>query len=81
MARIVFKYSGGEGYVVKIFEEKHNHPLVEPQYQHFMKMNRNIDVMHQKFILDCAKSIIGASRAHKLLTEFLGGYNVVGCSA
>lgn len=79
-AKCVFKYCGVLGYVVQKFVERHNHPLVEDQYKHFMKGNRYLDNMHQKFILDCARSNIGPTHAFKLLTELLGGHDGVGCS-
>lgn len=45
-----------------------------------MKLNRILDHMHQKFILDCARANIGPTHAYKLLTELLGGHDGVGCS-
>lgn len=79
-ARVSFKFDAMLGYVVQSFKEKHNHGLVQDQYKHFMKINRNLDFMHQKFILDCARANIGPTHSFKLLTEFLGGHEVVGCS-
>lgn len=46
----------------------------------FMRINRKLDYVHQMFILDCAKPGVGATHAHKLLNELLGGYDNVGCT-
>ena len=45
-----------------------------------MRLNRNIDLMHQKFILDCASANIGPTLTFKLLNEVLGGLDYVGCT-
>lgn len=79
-AKIAFKFNGLLGYVVHSFDEQHNHPMVEEEDKRFMKMNRNLDHMHQKFLLDCAQANIGPTHAYKLLTELLGGHEGVGCS-
>lgn len=78
--KVVFKLNGLLGYIVHLFREKHNHPLVDDQYKNFMKLNSNLDHMHQKFILDCARVNIGTTHSYKLLTELLGGQDGVGYS-
>lgn len=80
MARVAFKFSSDFGYIVHSFNEQHNHPLVEDQYKHFMKLNRKLDSAHQKFILDCAGPNIGPTLSKKLLIEILGGHDSVGFS-
>ncbi|XP_019158224.1 PREDICTED: protein FAR1-RELATED SEQUENCE 5-like [Ipomoea nil] len=62
-ARIVFKYIGIEVLVLA---------------RQFLKGNRNISAAHQKFILDCAKANIGASKSHGLYSQIVGDYSEVG---
>lgn len=80
-AKIAFKFCKGIGYVVNQFDEIHNHDMVELRHKRFMRLNRNIDLVHQKFILDCASANIGPTLTFKLLKEVLGGLNYVGCTA
>ena len=54
--------------------------MVEVQYQHFMTLNRKLDDVHHKFILDCSKVIIGPTLTFKALKEILGGFELVGCT-
>lgn len=70
----------GGRYVVDKFEEGHNHELVEDKHKCFMKANRVMDIIHQQFILDCAKASIGPTHAHRLMKELLGGEFGVGCT-
>ncbi|XP_019173726.1 PREDICTED: protein FAR1-RELATED SEQUENCE 5-like [Ipomoea nil] len=46
----------------------------------FLKGNRNISSVHQKFILDCAKANIGASKSHDLYSQIVGDYSEVGAT-
>ncbi|XP_019157552.1 PREDICTED: protein FAR1-RELATED SEQUENCE 5-like [Ipomoea nil] len=46
----------------------------------FLKGNRNISSVHQKFILDCAKANIGASKSHGLYSQIVGDYSEVGAT-
>ncbi|XP_042065426.1 protein FAR1-RELATED SEQUENCE 5-like [Salvia splendens] len=79
-AKIAFKFCKGIGYVVNQFYEIHNHDMVELRHMRFMRLNRNIDLLHQKFILDCASANIGPTLTFKLLNEVLGGLDYVGCT-
>ncbi|XP_047949651.1 protein FAR1-RELATED SEQUENCE 5-like [Salvia hispanica] len=79
-AKISFKFCKGIGYVVNQFDERHNHDMVELCHKRFMRLNRNIDLLHQKFILDCASAYIGHILSFKLLNEVLGGLDHVGCT-
>lgn len=81
MARMVIKYAGTEGYEVKVFNERHTHPLLGEARKQFLKINRKIDHVHQKFYLDCHRASIGPMKSYKLLKEVVGGYTHVGCSA
>ncbi|XP_042022980.1 protein FAR1-RELATED SEQUENCE 5-like [Salvia splendens] len=45
-----------------------------------MRLNRQLEPVHQKFISDCAGANIGPSLTFKLLTELMGGYESVGCT-
>ncbi|XP_041994638.1 protein FAR1-RELATED SEQUENCE 5-like [Salvia splendens] len=79
-AKIAFKFCKGIGYVVNQFDEIHNHDMVELRHKRFMRLNRNIDLLHQKFILDCASANIGPTLTFKLLNEVLGGLDYVSCT-
>ncbi|XP_019171996.1 PREDICTED: protein FAR1-RELATED SEQUENCE 5-like [Ipomoea nil] len=78
--RIIFKYIGAAGYQVKTFIEKHNHSMSSVLARQFLKGNRNISSVHQKFILDCAKANIGASKSHGLYSQIVGDYSEVGAT-
>ncbi|XP_047942987.1 protein FAR1-RELATED SEQUENCE 5-like [Salvia hispanica] len=79
-ARVAFKFDSDRGYVINNLNEEHNHPMVLPNHQKFMRLNRVLDDVHQKFITDCAGVNIGPSLTFKLLTELMGGYESVGCT-
>ncbi|XP_019175648.1 PREDICTED: protein FAR1-RELATED SEQUENCE 5-like [Ipomoea nil] len=79
-ARIMFKYIGAAGYQVTTFIEKHNHSMSSVLARQFLKGNRNISSVHQKFILDCAKENIGASKSHGLYSQIVGDYFEVGAT-
>ncbi|XP_019166905.1 PREDICTED: protein FAR1-RELATED SEQUENCE 5-like [Ipomoea nil] len=79
-ARIIFKYIGAAGYQVATFIEKHNHNMSSVLARQFLKGNRNISSVHQKFILDCAKANIGASKSHGLYSHIVGDYSEVGAT-
>ncbi|XP_042059578.1 protein FAR1-RELATED SEQUENCE 5-like [Salvia splendens] len=79
-AKIAFKFCKGIGYVVNQFDEIHNHDMVELRHKRFMRLNCNIDLLHQKIILDCASANIGPTLTFKLLNEVLGGLDYVGCT-
>ncbi|XP_042043910.1 protein FAR1-RELATED SEQUENCE 5-like [Salvia splendens] len=82
-ASISFKYfsdNGHPGYMVHDFNEVHNHEIVESEHQQFMTVNRHLDDVHQKFILDCSKVNIGPTLTFKVLKETLGGFDLVGCT-
>ncbi|XP_019185984.1 PREDICTED: protein FAR1-RELATED SEQUENCE 5-like [Ipomoea nil] len=79
-ARIMFKYIGAAGYQVTTFIEKHNHNMSSVLARQFLKGNRNISSVHQKFILDCAKANIGASKSHGLYSHIVGDYSEVGAT-
>lgn len=75
---MVLKFNGLLAYVVHFFEEQHNHPLVGDEDMYFMKLNRKLDHMHQKFILDCASANIRPTHSYNLLTELIGDTNLWG---
>ncbi|XP_042029969.1 protein FAR1-RELATED SEQUENCE 5-like [Salvia splendens] len=79
-AKIAFNFCKGIGYVVNQFDEIHNHDMVELRHKRFMRLNRNIDLLHQKFILDCASANIRPTLTFKLLNEVLAGLDYVGCT-
>ncbi|XP_042043616.1 protein FAR1-RELATED SEQUENCE 5-like [Salvia splendens] len=79
-AKVSWKYFMGVGYVIQSFVEEHNHEMVEERHKHFMYLNRNLDLVHQKFILDCANANIGLTLSFSSLKEVLGGSDYVGCT-
>ncbi|XP_042034550.1 protein FAR1-RELATED SEQUENCE 5-like [Salvia splendens] len=79
-ACVAFKFDSDRGYVIQHLNEEHNHPMVDIQHQKFMRLNRQIEPVHQKFISYCAGANIGPSLTFKLLTELMGGYESVGCT-
>ncbi|KAH6771127.1 hypothetical protein C2S52_015930 [Perilla frutescens var. hirtella] len=79
-ARIVFRFCCEKGYIVKLFEERHSHPLVSDDFKRFMKVNRNLDDVHKNFVLNCARANIGAMRSYRLFKEGVGSYSDVGCT-
>ncbi|XP_042029942.1 protein FAR1-RELATED SEQUENCE 5-like [Salvia splendens] len=54
--------------------------MVESEHQHFMALNRKLDDVHYKFILDCSKANICPTLTFKVLKEILGGFELVGCT-
>ncbi|XP_047949102.1 protein FAR1-RELATED SEQUENCE 5-like [Salvia hispanica] len=54
--------------------------MVDKDHKRFMKGNRSINDVHQKFVEDCTKANIGPTSTFNLLKEFFGGYDVVGCT-
>ncbi|KAH6800338.1 hypothetical protein C2S52_000802 [Perilla frutescens var. hirtella] len=79
-ARIVFRFSSEKGYIVKLFEEHHSHPLVSDDFKRFLKVNRNLDDVHKNFVLNCARANIGPMRCYRLFKEGVGSYSDVGCT-
>lgn len=81
LARLVPKFIGVEGYIVHLFTEAHNHALYDGSYKLFLKANRKVGYMHQKFFLDCHRVNIGPMKYFKLMKETIGSYANVGCSS
>ncbi|XP_042065219.1 protein FAR1-RELATED SEQUENCE 5-like [Salvia splendens] len=82
-ASVSFKFfseGGLPGYIIQEFSEAHNHHMVESKHQQFMSINRKLDDVHQKFILDRSKANIGPTLTFKVLKEILGGFDLVGCT-
>lgn len=79
-ARLVLKYGGSDGYFVDEFIERHNHNMVSKSFRPFMKVNRNLGIRHQNFILDCARANIGPIKSYRLFKEQVGSYSSVGCT-
>ncbi|VFQ89953.1 unnamed protein product [Cuscuta campestris] len=44
-------------------------------------MNRNLEIGHKKFMLNCAKANIGPMKSYQLFKESVGGLNNVGATA
>ncbi|XP_042067146.1 protein FAR1-RELATED SEQUENCE 5-like [Salvia splendens] len=80
-ARISFKFFSNCGvkyYLVHQFIEEHNHAMCDKDHKRFMKGNRSMNDVHHKFVED--KANIGPTSTFNLLNEFLGGFDVVGCT-
>ncbi|RAL45828.1 hypothetical protein DM860_009692 [Cuscuta australis] len=80
-ARVIFRLCGSVGYKITSFEERHNHPMLSSFSRPFLKINRNVDIGHQKFMLNCAKANIGTMKSFRLFKESVGGYNNIGTTA
>ncbi|RAL53565.1 hypothetical protein DM860_012180 [Cuscuta australis] len=61
--------------------EHHNHPMVSTPRRPFLKLNRNLDIGHKKFMLNCEKANIGTMKSYRLSKESVGGYDNVGATA
>ncbi|KAH6827365.1 hypothetical protein C2S53_016066 [Perilla frutescens var. hirtella] len=79
-ARIVFMFCSQKGYIAKLFEELHSHPLVSDDFKRFLKVNRNLDDVHKNLVLNCARANIGPMRCYRLFKEGVGSYSDVGCT-
>ncbi|XP_047978788.1 protein FAR1-RELATED SEQUENCE 7-like [Salvia hispanica] len=82
-ASISFKFfseAGIPGYIIQEFNEVHYHYMVESEHQQFMTLNRKLDDVHHKFILDYSKANIGPTLTFKVLKEILGGFELVRCN-
>ncbi|KAH6830663.1 hypothetical protein C2S53_018668, partial [Perilla frutescens var. hirtella] len=77
--RVVLKFSGLDGYVFHFFEERHSHLLVSDKHKGFLKVNRNIEHVHQKFILNYVRTNIGPMGSYKLYNQVVGGHSNIGC--
>ncbi|KAL3613679.1 hypothetical protein CASFOL_041753 [Castilleja foliolosa] len=80
-ARIQLTSSTNSTYIVKKFEEQHNHELCSERYKHFLKTNRNMNPGHQKFLMTCAKVNMGPLKSYRLYKEMVGGYSNIGCTS
>ncbi|KAL8098131.1 putative protein FAR1-RELATED SEQUENCE 10 [Apium graveolens] len=83
-AKIILKYIGPDGpdkYVISTFIEGHNHPLASESGKEFLRANRTMIAFQRHFLLDAAKSNIGALRAHSIYTSLFSLYSDVGPTA
>ncbi|RAL38797.1 hypothetical protein DM860_013478 [Cuscuta australis] len=46
--RVVFRLTGGVGYSISIFIESRNHPMMSLPSRPFLKINRNLEIGHQR---------------------------------
>ncbi|VFQ86114.1 unnamed protein product [Cuscuta campestris] len=80
-ARVAFRLVAGVGYTISSFIETHNHPMLSIPSRPFLKINRNLEIGHKKFMLNCAKANIGPMKSYRLFKESVGGYDNVGATA
>ncbi|CAH9129728.1 unnamed protein product [Cuscuta epithymum] len=76
--RISFNFCGRRGYSIFGFEERHNHPMSSDLVKPILKVNRSLDIGHQKFILNCAKANISTMKCYKLFKDSVRGYSNIG---
>ena len=60
------------GIVVMSIVEEHNHALVEGAERMFLRCNRKLSIVHQNFIMDCARANFGPTNAYTLAKEMAG---------
>ncbi|CAH9112161.1 unnamed protein product [Cuscuta epithymum] len=80
-ARLVLRFAGANTYMVTLFEEKHNHCMASSSSMPFLKVNRKLDIGHQKFFLNCVKANIGTTKCYRLYKETVGGYSNIGATS
>ncbi|XP_047978400.1 protein FAR1-RELATED SEQUENCE 5-like [Salvia hispanica] len=71
-ASISFKFFSGAvilGYIIQEFKEVHNNYMVESEHQQFMTLNRKLEDVHHKFILDCSKANICPTLTFKMVLD------------
>lgn len=79
--KIMVKYDGKQHYVIDRFIEGHNHPMASDYGKQFLRVNRSMNAVQRKFVIDAAKSNIGGYRAHSLYKSMCGSYSDVGATA
>lgn len=67
-------------WVVKYFEEKHTHELVNPEDFVFLKSNRRLTYHQKQLVNDVSDINIGPVRAFKILKQTQGGFVNVGAT-
>ena len=65
------------GIVVMSIVEEHNHALVEGAERIFLRCNRKLSIVHQNFIMDCARANFGPTKAYTLAKEMAGSYEEI----
>ena len=79
-AELVLGLHNSGGFYVKKFTEYHNHPFAGRGGMQFLRCSRSLTEFHKRFIVDAAKSNIGASRAHAILKSMIGSYEDIGAT-
>ncbi|XP_023731457.1 protein FAR1-RELATED SEQUENCE 5-like [Lactuca sativa] len=67
-------------WVVKYFEEKHTHELVNPEDFVFLKSNKRLTYHQKQLVNDVSDINIGPVRAFKILKQTQGGFVNVGAT-
>lgn len=81
-AKVILKYLGSDGgYIISCFIEGHNHPLATESGKEFLRANRSMTALQRHFLLDAARTNIGAFRAHGLYKNCFGLYSDIGPTA
>ncbi|GER37255.1 FAR1-related protein [Striga asiatica] len=50
-------------------------------YKQFLNVSRNMDIGHQKFLLNCSRVNIGPTKCYRLFKETVRRYSNVGCTS
>ncbi|XP_037447571.1 protein FAR1-RELATED SEQUENCE 5-like isoform X1 [Triticum dicoccoides] len=79
-AKIAIKHTTDGRYIVTVFEQVHNHVLVSPSKQQFIRSNRKVSCKAQSTLFNCHSACIGTSAAYRLLCVGLGGFQHAGCT-
>jgi hypothetical protein len=80
IAKLAIRYGGSDGYVLKIFEERHTHPMMDDAAKHFAKSNRKVSAHQKEFIMNCLRSNIGLTSSYKVYKEMVGSYSKIGAT-
>lgn len=81
LAKMILRFSADFGYVVVTCVNIHNHMLASTEAEPFMKYNKCRNDGHKSFIFSAANVNIGASKAHSLMKQMVGGYANVGATS
>ncbi|KAK1378190.1 hypothetical protein POM88_024934 [Heracleum sosnowskyi] len=79
-AKIILRVVSGKTYRISTFVEEQNHDLVPKSGRQFMRVDRQMSIISQKFVFDATNVNIGVSKSHSFMKEQVGGYANVGAT-
>lgn len=68
-------------YILYIFNERHNHALVKPEYMVHLKSQRKLNNFNKRILHKLAEASIGPIVGYRVLTKLHGGHENVGATA